>query len=308
MQKIKWNHHTLSKLCLGTVQFGIDYGIANTNGQVPQSTVNEILDYVIFEGLNCFDTAKNYGNSELVIGNYLKKSPFKDTVQIISKMKSRQLFLDYQKLNQEIKQSLDFLSKEKLFGLLLHDSEVSQKWNQDFSNIISKLKSDGIIEFFGVSIYTDEEFNLALNNEDIEIIQIPFSLLDQRAIHKKWLQRANAKNKLIFIRSIYLQGLILMNSDDLPLGLENAKPYIDEIERVCQDIQISRNELALSFVNSLAPDSVILFGCDNLNQAKENINNFKSLIKLNQDVIEYLLEQFSSIDEKIYNPTKWNTK
>lgn len=308
MQKVKWNNHILSKLCLGTAQFGINYGIANKDGKVPESIVNEILDYVILEGLNCFDTAKGYGNSESVIGNYLQNSKFKDSVKIISKMKSEYLFLDYQNLNSEIQKSLDFISTEKLFGLLLHDSEAIHKWNKGFSNSISKLKSDGIIEFFGVSIYTDEEFNLALNNEDIEIIQIPFNLLDQRAIWKKWLKMAKAKNKLIFIRSVYLQGLILMETDNLPKNLENAKPYIDDIEKICQDMQMSRNELALSFVNSLAPDSVILFGCDNLNQAKENISNFKCFNKLNDDVIEYLLKQFRSVDEKIFNPTKWNIK
>jgi aryl-alcohol dehydrogenase-like predicted oxidoreductase len=307
MQKVKWNNYTLSKLCLGTVQFGIDYGIANTTGKLSQNEVNDILDYVLSKEIDCFDTARAYGNSESVIGNYIEKnSNSVEELKVVSKMKSKDLFLTFEELTQEVVHSLSNISKEGLFALLLHDSEALYQWDNKLSSYIKRLKSDKKIENFGVSIYTDEEFNLALNNDDVEIIQIPFNLFDQRAIHKKWLTHAKEKNKLIFIRSIYLQGLILMDIKNLPDNLGMAKKYIKILDDICTDLNISKNELALSFVNKTAQDSILLFGCDNLKQAKENINNFNNLIDLDEKVIQFLEKEFSSISEEIYNPTKWS--
>lgn len=308
MQKINWKNNTLSKLCLGTVQFGIDYGIANSTGKVEQEEVNKILEYVISEDINCFDTAKAYGNSESVIGSYLNSRERLDDINIISKIKSDQILLSYEALRKEIDYSLSKIATEKLFGLLLHDSSALYQWDDKFSEYIKRLKFDNLIDNFGVSIYTDEEFKLAIENDSVEIIQIPYSLFDQRAVFKNWFEIAKGKNKLIFIRSVYLQGVILMNSNDVPSSLEKVKPYLSILDIVCKDLNISRNELALSFVNNTAPDSILLFGCDDLSQAKENIHNFNNLIDLDSKVINYLQEEFSSIDEKIYNPTKWNIK
>lgn len=306
MQKINWNNSTLSKLCLGTVQFGIDYGIANTEGQLSQKKVNEILEYVTAEGINCFDTAKAYGNSESVIGNYLKENSRLNKTNIISKVSSDIFSQDEKKVIDEVQNSLEKLSIEILFGLLLHDSKVLYEWSLEYDNLVQTLKNKKLIDNFGISIYTDEEFNLAIENDNVDMIQIPFNLFDQRAISKNWLDKAKEKNKLIFIRSVYLQGLLLMDTSDVPSYLEGAKKYLEKIKTISFEMDITINELALSFVNTIADESVVLFGCDNLEQAKENIYNFNNLKKLDKKEIKYLMENLSNISENIYNPTKWN--
>jgi len=304
MKTVSWNNYTISKLCLGTVQFGLDYGIANQDGEVSQDKVNKILEYVSSKNINCFDTGSMYGNSEEKIGNYLKDNNL-DT-KIVSKIKSDFFKLEHKLSIQNIEKSLDDLSIDTLFALLLHNIEAIQNWSLENVALISKLKKLNKIKYFGVSIYNDDEFNLALNNKNVDIIQIPFNLLDQRAITNNWLKKAKANNKLIFIRSVYLQGLILMDKNDIPRYLDCAKEYLNIIESTAHKLNITKNELALSFVDQMAKDSILLFGCDSLEQATENINNYHNLPKLDNKTIEYLTTNLSNIDEYIYNPSKWS--
>jgi aryl-alcohol dehydrogenase-like predicted oxidoreductase len=284
---------------LGTVQFGLDYGIANTKGQPNQQIVNEIIQYVYENDINCFDTAQAYGNSEEVLGKAIDN---KNNLYVVSKLKSEVLI---NRLNNSISKSLNYLNINSLYGLLLHDSKLLYSWKDKYSILINNLIKEKKIKYFGVSIYTNKDFELALNNNSIKLIQIPFNIFDQRAIHNDWLAKAKAKNKLIFIRSIFLQGLFFMDTNDLPSSFEKSKQYLIKFNQYCEKLYMTKSELALSFVNTLAKDSILLFGCDNLNQAQENIKNYNALEKLDKKTIENIINDFKNISEDIYNPTKW---
>lgn len=299
MNFVEYNGDKISKLSLGTVQFGLDYGVANQEGKPNQKKVNDIIDYVISKNINCFDTAQAYGDSEVVLGEAIKNT---QNLFIISKLESK---LFQNSLEHYVTTSIRKLNISKLYALLLHDSEMLYTWDNSSSTLIKKLKEEKKIKYFGVSIYSDNDFKLAIKNDDIDLIQVPFNLFDQRAIYNNWFEDAITHNKLIFVRSIYLQGLLLMEIDLLPKHLEKARPYIEQLERVCKRLNISKNQLALSFVNTMAKNSILLFGCDNLEQAKQNLENFNSLSLLNQETLELLYKLFSKIDEKIYNPTRW---
>jgi len=260
--------------------------------------VNEIVDYVIKSGVNSFDTAQAYGSAEEVLGEAIKNN---DNF-IVSKITS-ETFRD--KVNINIEKSLKNLKTKKLFALLLHDSKILKIWNNKDKEKVLNLKQSNKISFFGVSTYSEREFDLAINNSCIDIIQIPFNLFDQRAISKEWFKKAKKANKFIYIRSIYLQGLLLMESKNVLEKMPRAFSYIEKLEKICKDYKISRNKLALSFVENIAKESSILFGCDNLNQAEENINNFNNISRLKKSQIEEIIALFSTVPENIYNPCKW---
>lgn len=299
MNFITFNEDKLSKLVLGTVQFGLDYGIANINGKPTQENVNNIVKYLYEEKLNCFDTAQVYGNSEEVLGIALEntKSTF-----VISKLKSDTFITN---AIGSVSNSLNNLGIKTLYGLLLHDSTVLQNWGDESSFIVDNLVEKNLIRYFGVSIYTENDFELAINNDRIDFIQVPFNLFDQRAIRNSWFKRAKVKNKLIFIRSVFLQGLLLMDISSVPKKLESAKLHLEQLEILCSKFKMTKNELALAYVDSIAKNSLILFGCDNIIQAKENIKNYNSLKKLTITDLNIIEEKFKSIEESIYNPAKW---
>ena len=184
MKQIVYNNDKLSKLSLGTVQFGLDYGIANNSGQPTQNEVNEIVEYVYSNNINCFDTAQAYGTSELVLGEAIKT---KKDLFVISKLKSN-LFIN--NLESNINKSLNNLNIDCLYGLLLHDSQLLYTWSKEYGLLVDNLIGENKIRYFGVSIYTNEDFELALNNDSISFIQIPFNIFDQRAISKKWFEKA----------------------------------------------------------------------------------------------------------------------
>lgn len=298
MQIVHYNNEYISKLSLGTVQFGLDYGVANKSGQPEVEEVKKIVDFVLDSGVNCFDTASAYGNSEEVLGKVLNGN----AQYLVSKLKSEN-FTD--NLLANINESLKKLKVKSLYGLLLHDSKLLYKWEDTYTKQVGNLIKTSKIKYFGVSIYSDEDFLRAIENDSISIIQIPFSIFDQRATAFDWLKKAKEKNKLIFIRSIYLQGLILMDKNTLPSNLTDASKYISIFERYCRKLNMTKNELALSYVNSVAKNSVILFGCDNVLQAKENISTFNNLPILSSEIIDKLNKSFVNVPEYIYNPTKW---
>ncbi len=300
MKQIIFNNKQISKLSLGTVQFGLNYGISNISGQPNQQEVNEIVEYVYDNGINCFDTAQAYGNAEEVLGKAVDK---RADIFIISKLKSK-LFLNNAISN--IDKSLKNLNKNSLYGLLLHDSELLYNWKSEYTILVNNLIKDNKIKYFGVSIYTSEDFELAISNPSIKFIQIPFNIFDQRAIRNKWFEKAKENNKLIFIRSIFLQGLFFMNIDKLPTNLTNAKQFLIKLNEYCIKLNLSKSELALNFVDTVAKESILLFGCDTINQAQENINNYKNLKQLDNDTIQNIIKDFTNIDEDIYNPTKWS--
>lgn len=299
MKTIDFYGDHLSKLALGTVQFGLNYGIANNTGQPDIHNVKEIIDYVLENGINCFDTASAYGNSEEVLGKAINKEK---NSYIISKLPSNDFIND---LEGSVDRSLHRLQCKTLYGLLLHDSKLLSNWDNSFDNTVKTLLASNKVRYFGISIYTEDDFNKALENKAITIIQIPFNIFDQRAIKYDWFRRAKVKNKLLFIRSVYLQGLLFMDKNSLPANLQDAKRYLDILKHYCELLDTSIATLALSFVNSVAKESLILFGCDNLQQAKQNINIFNGLSDLSETMINNIYEDFKDVSEDIYNPTRW---
>lgn len=302
MKFINYKDSKLSKLSLGTVQFGLDYGIANQNGKTPINNVQEIINYITKMGINCFDTAAAYGDSEKVLGITTKE---KKGLNLISKISSDDLLNNNLNI---INKSLKSLNTNRLFASLLHDSDLLYKWKEEYNNIISNLINSNKIKYFGVSIYTQEDFDLALENENINIIQIPFNLFDHRALTYDWFGKAKVKGKLLFIRSIYLQGLLLMDKDNIPSHLNHAKKHIESLDKLCIKLNYSKNKLALNFINTVAKDSIILFGCDNLIQAKENIENFNNLDYLSEEILNEINTLFKDIDISIFNPSLWEQK
>ncbi len=297
MRYIKFREDKISKLSLGTVQFGLNYGISNKDGKPKLNKVQEIINFVSNSGINCYDTASAYGDSEVVLGKTIQNN----NSLIVSKLSS-DLFKN---ALSNIEVSLKNLQLQTMFGLLLHDSSLLHKWKESDTKMVTKLKDKNKIIYFGVSIYTNEDFDLALENDNIEIIQIPFNIFDLRAYKYNWFEKAKVRNKLIFIRSIYLQGLLLMELSDIPKKLKKATVYIEKLDEIANKLEITRIQLIFSFVYFIAKDAILLFGCETLVQAKENLDILNYIKELDKDMIHTIYNIFKDVEESIYNPTKW---
>ena len=149
----------MSKLCLGTVQFGMQYGINNYAGQPSEEDCFEMLDIAFENGIDTIDTASAYGTAEILIGNYLNYRKYYNKVNIVSKLRPNVLTPGmndvYSIIRKELENSLKRLNISKLKGYLLHTPEYI--YNKNVLQALYSLKEEGLIQNIGVSIYSMKE-------------------------------------------------------------------------------------------------------------------------------------------------------
>ena len=180
-------------------------------GRPKKTEIRNIIKYAFNNNINFFDTAQSYGNSEQILGGIFKDLGIQNDVNIVSKLSPNiKINLVYDSVNQ----SLINLNLRSLWGLLLHRYD-SKFINDEFRKVIGGLKKEKMILNFGVSVYNSNDAFEALYDNLYDIIQVPFNVIDRRLINNDFFRIANEKNKKVFIRSIYLQGLLLMNDSDL---------------------------------------------------------------------------------------------
>ncbi len=283
--------------CVGTVQFGMNYGIQN-NGKPDLESVFSIIDEAIFNGVSCFDTAMAYGNAEQILGQYIKKRNIKnDYIKIITKDKSQ---FSIQILIDNIKKSIEKLHINKLYGFLFHDSTVV--YSKDSMELLNKIKANNYAEKVGVSVYLPDEALKALDY-DIDIIQVPYNLFDSRLDKVNFFQKAKEKNIEIYARSSLLQGLALMDYDNLPSNVLFAKEYLMKFDELCKKYNIDKLNATVNYVSANEYIDYIVFGIDNINQLREYM-----LVKnktLPKEFVNDIKKSFNDVPEKLVNPTLW---
>ncbi len=277
------------KLALGTVQFGLNYGVTNQNGQVAIEEVKSILNFAKDNGIDTLDTASGYGNSEQVLGKVGV-----DDCQIITKTTSLK-----NGINGVIKgfyQSLESLNKKAVDGLLIHDiNEVSGKEFNDLFRKLNELKQQGLVNKIGFSTYTPEQVDFLLENFDFDIVQLPFNVFDNRLIQGGQLKSLKNKGVEIHARSIFLQG-VLLDFDNLSDYFLTWKDQFDAYQVIVSDSKLSLLEYALNFVLSVKEVDKVLVGVNNERQLKEIVQSIKSKSNINA---------YSVNDVNLLNPSLW---
>lgn len=301
-----------TKLTLGTVQLGLKYGIANQTGMPHKKEAMDILHYAVVNNVEGFDTAPLYGNSEELIGQFVKEqTELSNKLPLVfSKLPSlpNDEHASYPALLQEVKKhvslSLNKLAIQSLDGYYLHDEKNLYSHDGKIIDCLLTLKQQGLIKNIGVSVYSIKAVKKVIDAGCFDMIQIPINAFDQQLIHSGLLEDLSQQGIKIYARSVYLQGLLLMNSDKLPDHLKFAKRWIDQFQEVAYEHKLEPNKLAFCFVRDLPQIDSIVVGCETLTQLEENINMMKNP-KLPASVSNQLIELFRDIPEKVTNPTLW---
>ena len=288
-------------LCLGTVQFGLNYGIEKK--RIDANKITEILKTALKNEIIMLDTAQNYGNSEKLIGNFEKRDSFK----IISKISSSSLnnMNDLEELRNLLQTSLNNLNISSLDGLLLHKPEDLK--NSKLLDNLNILKEKGYFLNLGVSVYSPDEANMALGLENIKYIQVPYNILDTRLDKIDFFKKAKSKNKTIFVRSIFLQGVLLKQHNKYPSFLEGLKEFDQFIESEIKKIGCTKLTFLLNFIKNNKKIDYIIVGIDSLENLEEIIEayNYKGLEDYNYDKLR---DKFINIPENLLNPSLWREK
>ncbi|MFX0047392.1 MAG: aldo/keto reductase [Candidatus Hermodarchaeota archaeon] len=299
----------ISKITLGTAQLGLEYGIANAIGKPDFATSIKILTYAWNKGINSFDTAPVYGDSENIIGSFalnrnidpfiITKLPAINTKQEIS------FESIYNQIKQHVKISLSNLKINKIPIYLVHNtSDMFIKHGLVFE-CLNQIKQEGLIEKYGISAYTPEEVKESLTFKEIDVIQVPINLFDQRLIISNLLKTLKNHNYIVLARSIYLQGLFFLDPNNLPLNMNMAEIPLKKLRALAKEYDTKISEMAFSFVRDLPEITSLVIGAENLEQIDENVKLLKTK-PLNSQLCERITEEFSALPDYLINPSLWN--
>lgn len=285
------------KIALGTAQFGMDYGISNLKGQTSFDEVKKIIEFSRNIGIKKIDTAKNYGETEKIIGEVGIKD-FKIITKLpkISSNEFNPIFF----VENQIQDSMTKMKISKIDTLLLHNARdlLSVNGKKIYHKIL-ELKKEGVIDKFGISVYEKDEIDQLNKNFNFDVIQIPFNIFDTRLIKTGYLKELKKKGIEIHARSIFLQGLLLMKRNTLPSKfLKWEKVWNEWFIWFGKNPNISQMELCLSYVLSIQEIDTLIIGVNNIQQLNELNEIAKNPLKDN-------FPQFNIEDKNLLNPTNW---
>jgi len=217
----------LQKIALGTVQFGIPYGINNHNGVLSFEEIEQILRTAASAGITLLDTAPVYGDAEEKIGRF-SEGGFK----VVTKLPARKNRHPYSKewLYDSVRESIKRLNVKKIYGLLLHKpGDLLEKDGGIFFSDLQNLKQEGLVDKIGISIYEPSELVVLSDNYFFDIVQAPFNILDRRMIDSGWMDRLYKKGIELHVRSVFLQGLFINATSYSALKIQSLGFHMDKI-------------------------------------------------------------------------------
>lgn len=301
----------ISQLTLGTAQLGFNYGVANRNGKPDRRESIKILNIAASHGINCFDTAPSYGDSEEIIGSFIFSClDFSEPPIIVTKLTSINLTGNvtfdsiYYLVRDRVIKSIAQLQLEKIPIYLLHRASDIDIYDGFIIESLLRLKNEGLLGLVGVSVYSPEEVEHALESKGLEAIQVPINIFDHRLIRRGLLEQLKEKNFIVFARSVFLQGLFFLDPDKLPPGLEHAREHLRRLRELSYVREISIAKLALTFVRDLPGITSVITGAETPNQVEENIDLMKSP-PLPSELREEITSIFSNLPLELINPSLW---
>lgn len=288
------------KLGLGTVQFGADYGVANPTGRTAEDEVGAILARAWDAGIDVLDTAPAYGDAEAVLG---RRMPPKAEFRVVTKTPSFEGRPDPERSADVVERTLDRslarLGTSRVYGLLAHDlADVVAPGGDALVRRMQEFKRDGRVEKIGVSVYTGREVDLVLQAGWADIVQVPVSVLDQRLVESGHLRRLAAAGVEVHARSVFLQGLLLMEPGSLPAFAVSAAPVLASYRSWLCERKATLVGGALGFLLGLDLVDVAICGVATLAQLED-------LLIAARPFPAQELERFALSDDAVLDPRAW---
>ena len=255
------------KLALGTVQFGLNYGVANQRGQVPADEVTAILSRAWGEGIDTLDTAISYGESERRLGEagvaswrvVTKLPPVPEACADVSGW-----------VHRTVQAALDRLGVPVLYGLLLHrPHQLLEPVGESLGLALDDVKREGLVKKTGISIYDPAELDILTRQYQFDLVQAPFNLLDRRLITTGWMDRLRAQGTELHVRSIFLQGLLLMPSARRPAAFDRWSQTFSEFNAWLADTGLSPLQACVRDAVSFPQIARVIVGVDGLQQLSD---------------------------------------
>lgn len=291
-----------AQLVLGTAQWGMAYGIANRHGQPPTHEVREILEVARTADVCILDTARAYGQSEEVIGSLTAGDSHWRIITKISPDLPDDKHAIVAATKASLAQSRRALARDQLDTVLLHRPDhltrgVGAAWRH-----LLQQRQDGKIKRLGVSVQTPEQALELLDHPQIESLQVPFNLLDQRLRKANFFERAKAGRKEVFVRSVFLQGVAFLPPKRLDASLEPLGVPLGDLDRWARNHELSRAGLFLRYARAQGVHLVL--GCESAEQLRQNLATWR-LGALAANHIQEVEALVPELPAALLDPAQW---
>lgn len=294
------------KLRLGTVQFGQNYGIIGQKKPSLDYCV-DCLDYATQNGITDIDTAEAYGTAQEVVGAFLAKQTVNREDITISTKFTPNLLDDVDPtqykavIKEQLENTLKVLHTDYVDAYLFHSARYV--FNEAMLEALHSMVEEGLTRSVGVSVYEPDEALECLKNPLVLFTQFPYSVFDHRMKEAGVFREAAMNDCNIETRSAFIQGLILLNEDQVPGFLSDSKPIITKLRKISEETGISRVALAMAYVKREKAISHLVFGVDSKEQLEEDIQLFNQ--DVSQDILDELDKEFTGIKADIVMPSLW---
>ena len=288
------------KIGLGAVQFGVNYGVSNTHGKTTKHEVSQILQFAYENGISLIDTATSYGSSESILGEVVTNDDWRFVTKTPNFSDNCLNSTHVNQLQESFNQSLFNLRKKNIYGLLLHScDDLLKPGGELIFREMERLRENGKVKKIGVSAYSSKQIAAILDKFNIDLIQLPINILDQRLVSGGQLTRLKNHGVEIHARSVFLQGLLLMPLKNTPPWFDPIKETLELFHKEAKKRNMSALQLALSFVQSINEVDKIIVGINTL----EHLYEVMSATSMRVNITEF--SNISIDDPSFLNPANW---
>jgi len=280
------------KLGIGTVQWGIDYGISNKSGMTSDIEINKIINSAYTNDINLIDTAIQYGSAHKKIGRYCDKK-----LKIVTKLVADSKI----SIKKQLESSLLDLNRKNIYACLIHDSKYLMKDNNKWIELEAQKKS-GKVKKIGYSLYMVNELKKILDKGIVpDIVQVPYNCINRE--FEKYFKILKNLSVEIHIRSVFYQGLFFLESNKVPENLSFFNKRIDDLKKIAENENLNLSELALLFVNNNKYVDYFILGFDDASQLFEALEILKKK-KISAETTR-IINSMPEINNKLLNPSHW---
>jgi len=291
------------RICLGTAQFGLTYGITNSSGQVSEQEVRALLSKANEARISFIDTAQSYGNAESILGQSM---PLDHDFQLVCKLRAQKKVefteADFTNWEEEFRASCDRLGLKQINSMLLHSAKDLKKPGGHFLlQWLQDLRTRGLVQRIGLSIYSADDL-AGVDLAALDLVQLPFSLYDQRLLRDGTLFQLSQNGIAIHARSVFLQGLLLTPTCDWPTWVDSKiLHHHHQLEALALKRGCTLVNLALGFAQSQKYLEAVVFGVCSSRELSELLDAWKEISPWQED--EWLKWQI--LDPSSLDPRRW---
>ncbi len=283
------------RLAIGTVQFGLDYGVSNFLGKVPFEKVADILTSAAAEGIDTVDTAASYGDAEQRLAEVVRKKPI---FQVVTK--TAPVAGDIAALVARAKLSAERFGSQSAYGLLVHSAADLHGDDGDaLWNALQVLRERGHFAKIGISAYASDDPVALARRFRPDLMQIPISLLDQKLVASGVVEELKSLSVEIHVRSVFAQGAIFLDPDQLPGRLARARSILVGLRDRLTQYNLSPLRAAIGFALSIEAVDRVVVGITSITELSE-------IIAAANDVpVDVPWNEFSAEDVSSLDPRRW---